>query len=151
MIVRCPHCRETNAYTDEKRGQNVHCRACQKVFFVSYEGVAGKNKDDITITAEQEPKASLLALASFVLSILLLIMLAPWFIPVEVASAEADFIFSVGPFLALITFGLGIAALIQRGYTRRSLWWLAIIGIAIPVGWVVFLSIWVMGVAGSWH
>ena len=151
MIVRCPHCGETNAYTDEKRGKTVHCRACQKVFFVSYEGVAAKNKEDITMTEGQRPKVSAPAIACFVLSIFLLTTLAPWFVPVAVTSAGLDLTFSVGPFLALVTFGLGIAALIQRCYTRRSLWWLAIIGIVVPVGWVVFLSMWVMGVAGSWH
>jgi len=56
MIVKCPHCGETNAYTDEKRGKEVLCKGCQKAFFVSYEGVAAKNKESLNEKAEKKAK-----------------------------------------------------------------------------------------------
>ncbi len=68
MIVKCPHCGETNAYTDEKKGQSVHCRTCQQAFFVSYDGVAAKNKESINeiITKEKgRERLKLVALIAF--------------------------------------------------------------------------------------
>lgn len=102
-------------------------------------------------TAEiaQKAKISVLAIASLVLSTFLLMLLTPFFIPAS--SNMQDFIFRFGPFLALCTAVLGIAALIQRAFVQRSWWWLALFGIAIPVAWVVIISIWILGVAKSWH
>lgn len=66
MIVKCPHCGETNAYTDAKRGQSVHCRTCRQVFFVSYESVAAKNKESINETIEKEKGREQLKLVAFI-------------------------------------------------------------------------------------
>jgi hypothetical protein len=159
MVVKCPHCDETNAYTDEKRGKTVHCRACQKVFFVSYEGVAARNKESVNEKAMseldnnaegQEMKVSVLAVASFVLSIFFIPALMPFFAPV----GEGALLLSVevgGLFFALVAVILGIAALIQRLSGARSLWWLGIIGIAVPIAWAVFIYCWIVGVSTSWH
>lgn len=148
MIVRCPHCNETNAYTDEKRGRDVHCRACQKVFFVSYEDVAAKNKESVNATTVKV-KISGLAVASIILSTFLLMFLSPLFIFIPFTDELFVCNFYFGPYLALGAVVLGIAALIQRAFVMRSWWWLAIIGIAIPVMWLIFLIIWAGGMLSS--
>lgn len=49
MEVKCPHCKEINAYglTVKNRYEEFVCAVCQKPFFVSREGIPATNKESI--------------------------------------------------------------------------------------------------------
>jgi hypothetical protein len=95
---------------------------------------------------DQGVKTSLAALASFVLSALLLVTLSPFFFQDGISSDMFKAMCCSGLFLSFCSAVSGIAALIQRSFGPRRLWWLGIVGIAVPAAWGVIMTLKIFGI-----
>ena len=66
MVLKCPHCNETTTYMLENGAKEVSCTICGKTFFVSYEGLAAKDKASINKIVPKDQVHEQLKLAALI-------------------------------------------------------------------------------------
>jgi hypothetical protein len=66
-------------------------------------------------------------------------------------SEDLNMFFFLSPLIGLAVIILGIAAVLQRIFVKRRLWWFGILGSSLAIGCAILVCVWIMGAATSWH